>query len=83
MARSKTRFKTNVDQPIVSGKRRRVQRNESYLAGKPEPINAGELDPSVERVSRLKWILKWVIGLPLAVYLALWFMLSMFDLFLS
>jgi len=83
MAKRRTIFKTNVDQPIVIRKSSRVKSNKDYMADESKSIRASVFNEPEERAKRLKWILKWIVALPVGTYLLLWFLLSMFDLFMN
>ena len=70
-------FKTNVNQKITPfGKRRTRSRTTAS-----RPIKATKVDPAKEKSHRFKWILKWILILPLSIYALVWLSLIVFDLF--
>ena len=77
MGKSKTPFKTNLDQKVGPFKKRR----ENSKTGFSKPIKATRVDDAKEKSNRTKWILKWVVLLPLSVYALLWLSLLLLDLF--
>ena len=83
MSRRKVPFKTNVDQPIDIDKAGRTKRKRSFLSLKRKPIKASVVDPVQERTQRTKWTLKWAVLLPLSVFLLMWLVLLLLDLFKS
>ena len=78
MTESKTPFKTNVDQKIGPFKKRRPGSRTSLT----KPVKrATKVDPTKEKSQRFKWILKWILLLPLSIYALVWLLLVVFDLF--
>jgi hypothetical protein len=78
MAESKTPFKTNLDQKLGPFKKRR------RVTGTPltKPVKrAAKVDPAKEKSNRFRWILKWILILPLSIYALVWLWLIVFDLF--
>jgi hypothetical protein len=78
MAAGKTPFKTNVDQKLGPLKKRR-QGSGSSLTRTVK--RAAKVDPAKEKYNRFKWILKWILILPLSIYALVWLSLIVFDLF--
>lgn len=86
MVKSKIPFKTNVNQSSVSdkdGRRRKTRLSESYLASKPKPLKVKKVNIAKEKTHRIKWVLKWILLLPLSVYVLVWSLLLLVDLFNS
>ncbi|MCW8925492.1 MAG: hypothetical protein OQJ84_04480 [Xanthomonadales bacterium] len=77
MGESKVPFKTNVDQKI--GPFKRLKRNRA--ADSRKPIKATKVDDAKEKSNRIKWVLRWVLILPLSVYAFVWLVLLLIDLF--
>lgn len=90
MGKRKIPFKTNLDQPV--GKvpdtpSKRPPHTHSTKGGiwirkKNRPIRAKVVNKKKERAVLLKWILKWVIAIPVSAYALVWLFILMRDLFL-
>jgi hypothetical protein len=84
MAESKIPFKTNLNQTIDTVESRRIQskkRITRFLAEKRRRVRATEVNIPQERTDRIKWMLKWVLILPLSVYVLMWVLVILIDLF--
>ena len=79
MGESKTPFKTNVDQKLGPFKASKKSRKTGFW----KPIRATEVDVAKEKTDRIKWLLKWVLFLPLSAYALLWLLVLLVDLFKS
>lgn len=78
MAESKTPFKTNLDQKLGPFKKRRWGTRTPLT----KPVkSATKVDPAKEKSNRFRWILKWILILPLSIYALVWLWLIVFDLF--
>lgn len=40
------------------------------------------VDPKQQKIQKLMWVLKWVVGIPLTVYLLWWFILIIVEAFI-
>jgi hypothetical protein len=89
MGKSRVPFKTNVNRlgskpdadtlgkPAQSGKT-----NEGYwLRRQDRPIKAYLVNKEKEKKKLTKWILLWVVGIPLGVLALVWLFILIFDLF--
>lgn len=84
MAESKIPFKTNLNQPIGTVESRRIQakkRITRLLAKKRRRVHATRVNIPQERTDRIRWMLKWVLILPLSVYVLMWVLVILIDLF--
>ena len=84
MAESKIPFKTNLNQPIGTAESRRVQskrRIARILAEKRRRVRATRVNIPQEKTDRIKWMLKWVLILPLSAYVLMWVVVILIDLF--
>lgn len=84
MEKSKIPFKTNVNQSLVqdkAGRRRKTKLSESYLASEPKPLKVKKVNIAKEKTHRIIWLLKWILLLPLSVYVLTWSLLLLVDLF--
>ena len=77
MGNSKIPFKTNVDQKIGPFKRSK----RASKSGLGKPIRATRVDIEKEKSNRIKWLLMWVLLLPLSIYAFSWVVLVAIDLF--
>ena len=77
MGESKIPFRTNLDQKVGPFKKR----TEGSKTGFSKPIKATRVDDAKEKTNRIRWVLKWVVFLPLSVYALLWLLLLLIDLF--
>lgn len=77
MGESKTPFKTNIDQKVGPVKARRKIRK----TGLGKPIKAVKVDEAQQKSKRLKWVLKWVLFLPVSAYALVWLLVMGVDLF--
>lgn len=77
MGESKIPFKTNLDQKIGPLKKRLKNRPGDVR----KPVKATEVDVAREKAERIKWVVRWVLILPVSVLLLLWMLLLFIDLF--
>ena len=84
MAKSKTPFKTNINQVVVldkAGRARRADLAARFLSSKPKPIGAAKVDLDKEKRNLKRWVLKWVVLLPLSAYVLMWLLVLLIDFF--
>lgn len=90
MGKRKTPFKTNLDQPVGKAPdepsngplHTHSTKGGIWIRSKNRPIRAKVVNKKKERVVLFRWILKWVIAIPLSAYAAVWLFILMRDLFL-
>jgi Flp pilus assembly protein TadB len=80
MANNKKYSQTKTNQSMhTSALKRPGVRQRSNLA-RPRPFRATRVDEAAEKAQRIKWFLKWLLFLPLSVYVVIWFLLLMYEL---
>ena len=77
MGESKTPFKTNQDQIVGKTKTGKIRKITKFW----KPIKTTKVDIAEEKAHRIKWVLKWVLFLPLSAYALMWLLVLFFDLF--
>ncbi len=90
MGKRKIPFKTNLDQPVGKASdappKRPLHTHSTkggiWIQRKTRPIRAKVFNAKKERAILLRWILKWVIAIPLSAYAIVWLLILMRDLFL-
>jgi len=89
MGKSSIPFKTNVNRPIRKPAADSLNRpaqseitNTSYwLRRQDRPIKAYLVNPKKERNKLAKWILIWVVAIPLGFMAMMWLVLLIIDMF--
>lgn len=84
MGKSKIPFKTNVNQIVAldkAGRARRADLAARFLSSKPKPIKATKVDVDQEKRHSIRWVLKWILLLPLSALVLMWFLVFLVDLF--
>ena len=84
MGKSKIPFKTNLNQIVVldkAGRARRADLAARFRSSKPKPIRAAKVDVDKEKRNLIRWVLKWVLLLPLSAYVLMWLLVLLVDFF--
>lgn len=84
MAESKIPFKTNLNQPIGTAESKRIQekrRSARRLDAKRRQTHTTKVNDPQERVRRIKWTLKWILLFPLGLFVLMWVLVILVELF--
>ncbi len=84
MAKSKIPFKTSLNQPIGTAESKRIQRKRRVarrLDAKRRQIHATKVNNPQERIHRIKWMLKWVLFFPLSLFVLMWVLVILMEVF--
>lgn len=90
MASSKIPFKTNLKPSVGkatglrttrAGRSRKVKRATGLSSSGRKRLKVTKVNVKLERARKIKWVVKWVLIIPLSIYAFAWLVVLLIDLF--